>query len=1087
MADWGPNEGGGTVMLETDDAPKSKRGRQARQISADAVQLSFLSLMEAENAPEPSKPIRTDPIPSIGADQPIRYDDLADGKGRSANLDHVRLIERFPSLQPFQVNRPGTARARLVTLLNRCVIDGRIPRGDDPAKINRKHFAQALGVSIGSIVHQSDLLSAYEGILEEVEPLDTVYTRFGAKIGGEAEANLGEDVREVLARYPKLHRHQFYPVGGNAGRLVDLLNSQILSGNIERSRGGKLNRSWLTERLGVTQSAIAPYNDIVSDYERSIGGVESATEAKIPEMRKWLDECLANGTLEIRDQKIARTQLFAHFGMPKNSLALLRYPRIAELVEEYDELVLATGYQPKEIAEKVLSLKALLADGPEINKDGRTINRFALNRALSLPVDRVLRPPFIELILEADQHLLQAIESDPFISVTCGRVFKFGGLIDQGWPETFALRIKESFERSYRALGKDQAKVFYYASLDLLSYVAASTSPACVSVKDSIVAGVPVKTLERGWTMVTQEYRDEVGVRYGSTRLANTKLKQTNKILRNFGNDAVLPPHTLNLVGFREDNPTHLRSVAEITPASEHRVSNPHIDEYLKFATSMLTQAAISYELEISVSDQSDFNKVLRIELGRQEFKAAENPAAVILRVLERRLQLLEDAAVRIVEIHRKDWEYGQTLVARGVDPGEDWSKIIDIGGMNRFERDQLLRKHFPHKGESKEQGVANLLAVVVNRYESQYPSNVIAGRSGGQFFQKRALEYGGAKKLQGYLTPAQPAVAAVNTLYLLASGSNVSVGREMHFECIEASEEPRHSKVTGYKSRAGGKPIFVTLEDKSPAIQGMRWLQEACATGRRFAGDDAKQLFISRASSGGGFKIIEEWTYRAEFKAMVASIPELADLPLTPNMLRPSILLKAVLQSDGRTRLSMALGQHGAKVHNGYIDKYPTRLLRDTDIRHFMHSLETVVIQRVDEALEFLGISPEGFESRVEAVMKTGLGTMCADRHGRPGNNGQICTSIDCWNDCPQLLVIARSADIAILQIWQHSLRAVEGEWIRDRPERWAAVWLPWLSFVDAVEVKMRQPAFLAVWKEATELANQFKSHPNFQAMRLF
>ncbi|MEF0938894.1 hypothetical protein [Rhizobium sp. BR 362] len=406
-------------------------------------------------------------------------------------------------------------------------------------------------------------------------------------------------------------------------------------------------------------------------------------------------------------------------------------------------------------------------------------------------------------------------------------------------------------------------------------------------------------------------------------------------------------------------------------------------------------------------------------------------------------------------------------------------------GRINEYQRVQLLREHFPGDEANREQGIANLLRVVAERYNSIYPSSKAAGREEGQFFQKRALDYGGGTLLQSYLLPMQEAVAATITLYMLESGSNVSVGRTLYCDSIEPSEEPNHSKVTGYKARAGGKPIFVTLPDRCDAIKGMNWLREAFAGNSRIAVEDRNQLFLCKGNNE-TLKLIEEWTFRAEFKRLTQSVPELAGLPLTPNMLRPSILLKAALESDSKTGLSQAMGQHGAQVHEGYINKYPIRYLRDTDIRLFQYSMETVVIQKIEDVHSFLGVDEEKMAGRVEAVMRTGLGTMCADRYGKPGNEGKLCQSLDCVKGCPQLILIAIPKEIAILQLWQHSLRLVEGDWVRDQPERWEKVWLPWLCFCDAVEVKMRQ-SFSDVWSDATEISSKMLANPNFVPMRLF
>lgn len=333
---------------------------------------------------------------------------------------------------------------------------------------------------------------------------------------------------------------------------------------------------------------------------------------------------------------------------------------------------------------------------------------------------------------------------------------------------------------------------------------------------------------------------------------------------------------------------------------------------------------------------------------------------------------------------------------------------------------------------------------------------------------------------------PSQEVVSAALTLYLLESGSNIAVGRTLYFDCIETTEEPHHCKVTGYKARARGKPIFAILADRSEAVRSMKWLQTAF---RDFPGTDDEtksHLFLCKGGLGRGMIVVEEYTFRADFKRLISSIPELAHLSMTPNMIRPSVLLRAALEGDGRTKISLALGQQGVPVHEGYVDRYPLRYLRDSEIRHFQHSVETVVIQAVEEAHALLGVDVDGMGRRIESVLKTGLGTLCANRNGRPGNNGSPCTSVDCWNDCPQLLVIAKKEEVAILQVWQHSLRSVEGDWIQNQPERWEAVWLPWLCFIDAVEVKMRQ-SFGNVWKAASAISERMISNPAFEPMRLF
>ncbi|MBY4615721.1 hypothetical protein [Rhizobium redzepovicii] len=1005
------------------------------------------------------------------------------------NAFNAAHVDRFPALAVHQSYKPGSTKARLVEMLNECLETNTIPRSEvDRRLINRREMASRLNVShtlLSSTLRT--ILTDYEVALEIVQPVASLpeAPKFGAK--PDQIGPLNQAGRDVVSQYPNLSKHQHYPEESTANKIVQTLNAQIVSGGLERSRGGKINRKLITGQLGLSQTALTIYAQILEDYESEVGGKESATEAKIPAMRLWLERQMDQGALLVRDGKVSRTQLFSHFELPKNSLVILRYPRVAELIEEFDKRVAETGYQPTEIVEKLSKLHELLEE-PPVGKDGHSFDRTELCKLLDLPHNALLRPPYVEVVASEELKFKERLKSDQFLASVGGRIFKCHMLVELGWSHSFASRFKESFERHYRKATKDNAKVAFSAATELLSFIATEKSVACVALLEGLSNGVAARSLAKEFTLATQAYRDSLVERYEHIPSRNGKLTMTNSAIKVFSNDGIFPPHELGLIAFREDNPNHLRSVAEVTEVTETtrgKPKKPHVDDYLHFATSMLKQAADVRQIEITGLDQGDFNRVLRAELENHEFKAAEDPAKVILHVLTRRLDLIKTAATKLLNVGRALWDRGRELLSIGRDPGDVFHDILRKGRINEHQRRQLLRDHFPNDDDNREQGIANLLRVVAERYCSIYPSNKAAGREEGQFFQKRALDYGGGTLLQSYLLPTQEAVAAAITLYMLESGSNVSVGRTLYRDCIDPSEEPNHSKVTGYKARAGGKPIFVTLPDRCAAIKAMNWLREAFAANPRIADEDRNQLFLCKGNNE-TLKLIEEWTFRAEFKRLTQSVPELADLPLTPNMLRPSILLKAALESDAKTGLSRAMGQHGAQVHEGYVNKYPIMYLRDTDIRLFQYSMETVVIQKIEDVHAFLGVDEEKMAGRVEAVMRTGLGTMCADRYGKPGNEGKLCQSLDCVKGCPQLILIAIPKEIAILQLWQHSLRLVEGDWIRDQPDRWEKVWLPWLCFCDAVEMKMRQ-SFSDVWSDATEISSKMLANPNFAPMRLF
>lgn len=991
------------------------------------------------------------------------------------------VIRRFPSLARHQAYPAGSTGSKLVKMLNDCMLEGKVPRSTNELMISRQYFVRKLNISREGLRVYKHIFASYEEFLEDVEPRQTLMRSiFGAN--PETSEPMDSNALQVVARYPEVLKHQHYPTGSSARKIVQILNSQLSGTGLVRGRAGKIDRQVFNKELGFSTSAITRYLTILTDYEDAVGGGEARVEALIPKIRIWLEDGFSSGTLQLWNSKISRVQLYDAFCLPNTKTNLIRYPLLGELVEEFDNKIISSGYLPNEVLAKLKKLKALLSDQPPLAKSGRSINKAEIKRLLELQTHQIDAPPYAPIIKEAEKHLISTLERDPLIICVGRRVLQFKSLVEGGWPSIYVARVAKNFEYAYRSKSKHIIKKHYYLLIYFLSFLASNESQICRSVFYGLGNGVPVVSLTSEFTKALQEYRDHIRAQYDHDVVCNHKLTSTNSILRTFSALSVFPTPNLYLKGFQVRAKKHLKTVAEAMKQESREGGIPHIDDYIAFATSMLTQAAEVRNIDLVVGDTGDFTRVLREELEAVTFGTADNPASVILGVLERRINFIRAAAWTKVEQGQRDLELGHILLAQAVDLGDDFDRIVNRDGMKRPERDALLRRYFPIHGDKK-QGLANLLKVIKTRYNGIYPASGYQDAE-RRFLTARALEFGGVPKIQAYLMPSQEAVAATLTLYLLNSGSNISVGRTLYFDCIEPTEEPLHCKVTGYKARAAGKPIFAVLEDRSKAVLAMKWLQSSFRNFPNLDSEAKNQLFVCKGSRG--ICMMNEYTYRDEFKRLILSIPELAHLSMTPNMLRPSILLRAALESDGRTNLSLAIGQHGVKVHEGYVNKYPLRYLRDSEIRHFQHSLETVVVQAIEEAHMLLGVDPDDMSRRVETVMKTGLGTLCANRNGRPGNHGSPCTSIDCWNDCPQLIVIAKKEEVAILQVWQHSLRLVEGEWIQNQPERWEAVWLPWLCFIDAVEVKLRQ-AFTSVWKAATVISTKMISSPTFEPMRLF
>jgi hypothetical protein len=455
------------------------------------------------------------------------------------------------------------------------------------------------------------------------------------------------------------------------------------------------------------------------------------------------------------------------------------------------------------------------------------------------------------------------------------------------------------------------------------------------------------------------------------------------------------------------------------------------------------------------------------------------DPIEAVTIVLNRRLDALKQHAEYLIDRAKIDLEFGKTLLAEAdIDPHRF---RLDYFGehLTREERERLSSSFFPYKKggslQDQRRSLANLLSLAKVSFAGMLPPQ----RTGrvAKFFARRYLELGGAKYIERLLYPTAATAAAVLALYLVETGANPPVGREIHRDCIDNSQHAGYEEITGFKATAGGKPIIMHFTPDAKVLKSIRWLEAQSAHLALVAGNHKECLFLMR--DGYGTKMISADWFTEWFKSFSRSIESLRDLVITPNMLRPSVLLRAALERDGRLELGMAIGQHGEAVTQGYQQRYPVRLKYDQHMRGFHKAFETLVVSSLKEAAKLLRISEAEFDGRLEALRETGRGVFCTNVLGRPGNNGRKCEQLDCWN-CPQMLIVLETDAIATLQLWQESLRSVQGEWERDRPERWEAIWLPWLCLADVVEEKMGR-SLIGIWNAAKLRAAEIKASPNF------
>jgi hypothetical protein len=323
------------------------------------------------------------------------------------------------------------------------------------------------------------------------------------------------------------------------------------------------------------------------------------------------------------------------------------------------------------------------------------------------------------------------------------------------------------------------------------------------------------------------------------------------------------------------------------------------------------------------------------------------------------------------------------------------------------------------------------------------------------------------------YLFPHRDWVGSAVALYLIDSGANVAVGLKLSPDCIRDCDEAGYHVVIGNKDKAGGKPIVIYLADDGDAMKVLlEWISlvpEISDLGR-----EALSSFLFVFEKGGKLQPVSGSWFRNWFKREVSAIPYFAEreIQLVPSVLRPTILLKAVLDHNGSVRYAITLAQHTERVYGSYYERLPILLGHEYEERHSQQIVETIAVHRHKGGREFIGASEADFDRRLEEFEPTGFGLRCGNPYGHPKREGKLCETFDCWR-CDKGIMVVDPEDVADLIAWDNVLTAEEGDWVRDHPDRWYEYYLGWQQYVDWVGKTMQQQPHLAsVWDEGVLLA---------------
>lgn len=934
---------------------------------------------------------------------------------------------------------------RLRALLEADAKAGAVPIGIK-GKISRKPYAKRLGCAPASLTHHLGVFAEYELKLE---------------------ATL---------------RHMSMD-----DRLRALLKADVDAGTVPLSRANMINRSRYAVKLGCSPSTLTALNAVFTEVEAQLG-VKTGLARHLPEMRAWLTASYENKELNLSRGKLSRSSFQARFGLRGGSY--LGCGEIRALIDEFDARAEQENYLPALRQEELDRVCAALAAGPELKRDRKTIDKTALSVATGVSRDRFRDKLFFDAISAAQAKITEGVEASKINPHFHGRVFAFSDLTPS-WGPLFSERVAIRFKQVISGSAESSSPQIYLALFNALDWIGKSENYHCIAVVAEAQDKGRVSSAGE-WEDALFAYRDYLVGKIADGAAIDSGVEGVIKLLR-IGLNALtsgrhVPDTAARLPGVKlaRRRANSRLSLAEARPANG-KGTEGWID-YVAFTRHHFDAARKAVGAEFGPNNSEPFFSSIARELGAQE-ALTDDPAEAVRLVLRRRLDALRSRALAIVEEAAQMYERGRELLLRATIDCSQFERDFLGDTLTDQQRRTLLRNLFPDpresSGEEIEQGMANFLALIDQSRGGIPPRGGYEPLGGmpdaeyGRFFIRRYRDYGGLKTIAPMLNPEGDAVGAALTLYLIESGANVSVGRTLDRNCLEASDLVGYRRITGHKARANGKPIIVDLPNGSPAIRAIEWLLSAGSRLPSGTKNDGDRLFLVRF--GARVQLARASWYAQWFKEFAASTPGLEDLSLAPSMIRPSVLLHAALSNDGRLMTGMALGQHGVGVSQRYQQKWPTRQLYDQNIRRFQAAFETLVMENVDEAAAKIGINAEQFEARLSELRPTGLGTFCRDQRGRLGDRSSSCSTLDCWNDCPHLLIVAEEEAIAALQLWQTSLRAVQPDWERDRPERWDEVWLPWLCLADVIEEKMVRGPMIKIWNASAKRAFEISTQPGF------
>ncbi|ANM11307.1 MULTISPECIES: hypothetical protein [unclassified Rhizobium] len=846
----------------------------------------------------------------------------------------------------------------------------------------------------------------------------------------------------------------------NSGTLVSMKNKNQVS---RRHYAGELN---------CAVSSVRAQKDILAKFDVELSKLRGTIGTKTEEVREWLKESLANRTLQVVNGEVCRQQLASAFGVSLRDI---------KTSKEISELLLEYGKKAKGIQGLPNSRRTAEREVPNAEEEARLrdyvngecvklfrgkISRRAAAAAAGIAGSSLGRTALKTILETADKRIMGEFLSKPGNFVHEGTPFEFARITALGFPEAVSISLSETFLETLAEMSFRRAFEVYGVALSVFE----TASPIAHSLYQS--DGSLARGSEYAWTRLLASLR-ATSVAEKTRVMTNSFVGLANHLIKLLKSCDLMPSGVRPLKKLARVETTQLRTVVEAPKLGKSAapVTTNSVERYIE----LLESVVLSVDVGLGAKEVPEFVSAIARQVQADE-SLRNDPDEAVKVVLRQRLDAASEAGWESFCKWRDHFDYGQRLIANiERQEGED-ERLEDI----------FLRGHAsPHLDtilpeEFSETGLARYLFIM-----KKYNGSIASDWKNRRVAKQLAKLYGPRSQLQAYLVPHVDCSSAAVLACLASKGPNTAVGRELPTD-FTRSVDDQIAEIVGVKRKGGApKVIHIDLPANGREIQMLDWMK-AATHHLRGSSSWSNRLFLM--CHHGRIRALSEWAARDHIREICQTKPILAGMNIVPSMFRTSRLLLQGLLDKGIINVSRALGQHTEDVSwRDYHSRPPETLIRDKVTRSYLTDAQTIIVHDDNELANALGISDEALAERRRSgrMRRTGFGTLCGDRLGRPGSAGTLCTQQDCERNCPQLMFVADPVQTALVQAWGIGLRSAEDEFSRTRPERWMEVWLPRLKLIESIEELMTRGQNIDIWDEATILRKQIWADPSVPALR--